>query len=150
MLPGSHTDGIAPHRDTWDPNNILTRGQTIDAEIDETRAVWTTLQPGEALLHYVDMWHASKPNETDKRRVGVALSYITPGARQERVDTDFATLLRGEDRYGHFQSEAEPEATMHPDAVAEHQRIANIQGQIYLSGTERAGVSGLIETNEAR
>ncbi|MEC7573546.1 MAG: phytanoyl-CoA dioxygenase family protein, partial [Pseudomonadota bacterium] len=39
MLPGSHIGGIAPHRDTWDPNNILTRGQTIDAEIDETRAV---------------------------------------------------------------------------------------------------------------
>ncbi len=150
MLPGSHIAGIAPHCDTWDPNNILTRGQTIDAEIDETRAVWTTLQPGEASLHHVDMWHASKPNETDKRRFGVALRYITPAARQERVDTDFATLLRGEDRYGHFQPEAEPEATMHPDAVAEHQRIANIQGQIYLSGTERAGVSGLIETNEAR
>ena len=72
-----------------------------------------------------------------------------PAARQERVDTDFATLLRGEDRYGHFQPEAAPEATMHPDAVVEHQRIADIQGQIYLSGTERAGVSGLIETNEA-
>ncbi|MEC7538296.1 MAG: phytanoyl-CoA dioxygenase family protein [Pseudomonadota bacterium] len=150
MLPGSHIAGIAPHCDTWDPNNILTRGQTIDAEIDETRTVWTTLQPGEASMHHVDMWHASKPNETDKRRVGVALRHITPAARQERVDTDFATLLRGEDRYGHFQPEAEPEATMHPDAVAEHQRIANIQGQIYLSGTERAGVSGLIKTNEAR
>ncbi len=35
MLCGSHKEGIAPYRDTWDPNNILTRGQTIDAEIDE-------------------------------------------------------------------------------------------------------------------
>ena len=34
MLRGSHREGIAPHRDTWDPNNILTLGQTIDAEID--------------------------------------------------------------------------------------------------------------------
>ena len=96
------------------------------------------------------MRHASKPNEADKRRVGVALRYVTPAVRQERVDTDFAILLRGEDRYGDFQPEVAPEATMHPDAVVEHQRIADIQGQIYLSGTERAGVSGLIETNEAR
>ncbi|MEC7573545.1 MAG: hypothetical protein VX973_01435 [Pseudomonadota bacterium] len=108
------------------------------------------MQPGEASPHHVDTWHASKPNETDKRRVGVALRHITPAARQERVDTDFATLLRGEVRYCHFQPEAAPEVTMHPDAVVEHQRIADIQGQIYLSGTERAGVSGLIETNEAR
>ena len=148
MLPGSHQGGIAPHRDTWDPNNILTRGQTIDAEIDESRAVWTTLRPGEASLHHVDMWHASKPNETTDRRVGLALRYITPEARQERVETDFATLVRGEDRFGHFQSEAMPQATMHPDAVAEHQRIAGIQGQIYLKGTDREGVGGLVETNE--
>jgi len=150
MLCGSHKEGIARHRDTWDPNNILTRGQTIDAEIDENQAVWTTLQPGEASFHHVDMWHASKPNETSTRRVGVALRYITPEARQERVDTDFATLLRGEDRYGHFQTETHPAETMHPDAVAEHQRIADIQGQIYLKGTGRAGEVGLVETNEAR
>jgi chlorinating enzyme len=150
MLRGSHKDGVAPHRDTWDPNNILTRGQTIDAEIDEDKAVWATLHRGEASFHHVDMWHASKPNETDERRVGLALRYITPEARQERVDTDFATLLRGEDRFGHFQPEAHPVATMHPDAVAEHQRIADIQGQIYLKGTDRAGTDGLIETNEAR
>ena len=104
MLRKSHKEGIAPHRDTWDPNNILTRGQTIDAEIDENQAVWTTLQPGEASFHHVDMWHASKPNETSIRRVGLALRYITPEARQERVDTDFAILLRGDDRYGHFQT----------------------------------------------
>ncbi len=96
------------------------------------------------------MWHASKPNETSIRRVGLALRYITSEARQERVDTDFATLLRGEDRYGHFQPEAHPAETMHPDAVAEHQRIADIQGQIYRSGTNRAGETGLVETDEAR
>ena len=96
------------------------------------------------------MWHASKPNETSTRRVGLALRYITPEARQERVDTDFATLLRGEDRYGHFQTKTHPAETMHPDAVAEHQRIADIQGQIYLKGTDRAGGIGPVEMNEAR
>ncbi len=109
-----------------------------------------TLQQGEASFHHVDMWHASKSNETTSRRVGLALRYITPEARQERVDTDFATLLRGEDRYGHFNPEAHPASTMHPDAVAEHQRIADIQGQIYLKGTERSGTVGLVETNEVR
>ena len=149
MLPKSHKGGVAPHRDTWDPDNILTRGQTIDVEIDETRAVWVPLQPGEASLHHVDMWHASNPNETDRRRVGVALRYITPEARQERVETDFATLVRGQDDFGHFQPEAAPRATMDPKAISEHRRIAEIQGQIYLKGTEREGVGGLAETNLA-
>ena len=95
------------------------------------------------------MWHASKPNETSTRRVGLALRYITPEARQERVDTDFAILLRGDDRYGHFQAETHPAETIHADAVAEHQRITDIQGQIYLKGTDRAGGIGLVETNGA-
>ena len=96
------------------------------------------------------MWHASKPNETSTRRAGLALRYITSKARQERVDTVFATLLRAEARYGHFQSESHLEETMHPGADAEHQRIANMQGQIYLKGTDRAGEVGPVETNEAR
>jgi len=150
MMPGSHKGGVAPHRDTWDPDNILTRGQTIELEIDEKKAVWVPLQPGQASLHHVDMWHASKPNETNSRRVGVALRYITPEARQERVETDFATLVRGKDDFGHFQPEAAPRTTMAPEAIAEHRRIVDIQGQIYLKGTVREGVGGLAETNLER
>ena len=150
MMPGSHKNGIVPHTDTWDPNNILTRGQTIDEEIDESKAAWVTLKAGEASFHHVDMWHASKPNETSSRRVGVALRYITPEARQTRVETDFASLVRGEDRFGHFQAEARPNSTMNQDAIEEHKRIADIQGQINLHGTNREGLTGLIETNEVR
>ena len=150
MLSGSHKNGIAVHRDTWDPNNILTRGQTIEAEIEERKAVWVRLKSGEGSLHHVDMWHASKANETEVRRVGLALRYITPEARQERVEIDFATLVRGEDKFGHFRTEAAPQATMDSAAVAEHQRIAEIQGQIYLKGTKREGADGLVETNIER
>ena len=36
---------------------------------------------------------------------------------------------------------------MDPDLVALHTHIANLQGAIYLNGTDRAGVGGLVETN---
>ena len=147
MLPGSHQGGQVEHRDTDDPNNILTRGQTIAHEIDDAKTVWVTLEPGEVSLHHVDMWHASPPNTTDGRRVGVALRYITPSARQQRVATDYATLVRGEDRHGHFLPEPVPAALMHPDALAFHDEIAALQGQIYLAGTDRAGLGGLTERN---
>ena len=39
---------------------------------------------------------------------------------------------------------------MAPEFVALHARISDIQGQIYLSGTERAGIGGLNETNAPR
>jgi hypothetical protein len=33
------------------------------------------------------------------------------------------------------------------EAVAFHERVAESQGKIYLSNTDRAGIKGLIETN---
>jgi non-haem Fe2+, alpha-ketoglutarate-dependent halogenase len=150
MLAGSHRLGIVEHADTWDPANILTRGQTITQEIDESRAVALELEAGECSLHHVNMFHASHANYSSDRRVGLALRYITPQARQQRVDQDFATLVRGEDRYGHFVHEAAPEILMQPEFVQLHSRISDIQGQIYLDGTARAGLAGLTETNVLR
>ena len=126
---------------------MLTRGQRITASIDEQDAVWVELQPGQASLHHVDMWHASKPNDSTDRRVGLALRYITPQARQTRVATDFATLVSGKDDFGHFELEPRCERLMDPEFIALHERIANIQGSIYLQGTDRAGVDGLVETS---
>jgi hypothetical protein len=36
---------------------------------------------------------------------------------------------------------------MDPEFIASHERIADIQGSIYLQGTDRAGVDGLVETS---
>ena len=48
MLPGSHLDGENPHHDTYGKNNILHRGQELEMELDEDKAVSIELQPGEA------------------------------------------------------------------------------------------------------
>ena len=55
-----------------------------------------------------------------------------------------------EGRFSHFQSEVRPSSTMNKDAIEEHIRIADVQGQINLHGTNREGLTGLIETNEVR
>ena len=36
---------------------------------------------------------------------------------------------------------------MSSEAIAFHERVAELQGKIYLSNTDRAGIKGLIETN---
>jgi non-haem Fe2+, alpha-ketoglutarate-dependent halogenase len=145
MMPGSQVTGTVAHRDTWETKNILTRGQTIAERIDEARAVWVELEAGEASIHHLYMWHSSPPNVTDGRRVAVALRYITPRARQTRADRDFATLVRGQDAYGHFEAEPRPSVTMDPEMVRLHEEIAEIQGAIYLNGTDKAGIEGLAD-----
>ena len=59
VLPGSHRGELFPHRDEYHTDNLLSRGQRVDAMIDESKAVAMPLKPGQASLHNVCLAHAS-------------------------------------------------------------------------------------------
>jgi len=105
MLPGSHKDGKHVHHRTYSADNILHRGQELEIEIDEDRVVSVELQSGEVSLHHGWTPHASYPNTSGKRRIGLSLQYLTPRMRQTHTDRESATLVRGEDRFNHFRPE---------------------------------------------
>ncbi|MDJ0823694.1 MAG: phytanoyl-CoA dioxygenase family protein [Paracoccaceae bacterium] len=96
FLPGSHKGGIVPHADTFDDDNLLSRGQEI-AAVDETQARHGPLKPGEMSLHHGRCFHASGPNMSDDRRIGAALRYVTPEVRQPGMPRDYAMPVRGVD-----------------------------------------------------
>ena len=82
MIPGSHRDTIRPHTDTFEEDNILTRGQKIN-NIDESKSVNLILKPGEMSIHHGAIIHGSRPNTSKQRRVGFALqSYMPPDITQ--------------------------------------------------------------------
>ncbi len=135
MLPGSHLSPPMPHVDTYGGDNMLTRGQTIDVDIDESKSVNIELKTGEAALFAYEIAHASHPNQSDHRRPAVVLRYMPPTARQVRADWDSAALVRGQDRYGHFELEPVPTCDLDPVAVAFHQKAEERQRQIYYQGT---------------
>lgn len=134
MLPGSHTLEQITHRDTLDELNLLTRGQEIAVEVDESKGAYVELAPGEISLHHVRTVHASEPNRGDQRRIGVALRYIAPHVRQLNGERDSAMLVRGEDRFGHFVHEKAPKRDMDADALAEHARIMQLRQEILYDG----------------
>ena len=117
VVPGSHLT-VLEHHDTKDGSNLLTRGQEISAEVDETQAVDIQLLPGQFSLHHELMVHGSKDNRSNDRRMGLAVRYIHPSAKQIVESRDTATLVRGVDRYGHFDPEPRPRYDMDPEAVA--------------------------------
>jgi phytanoyl-CoA dioxygenase PhyH len=133
-IPGSHTSDQIPHRDTFAKNNLLTRGQEVAVEVDESQSRTIELQPGEISLHHVRLVHGSPPNPSDDRRIGLAIRYIPTSVRQVAGE-DSATLVRGVDTYGHFEHEPRPTRDMDPDFVALHQRIAERNAQILYRGT---------------
>src|SRR3954467_5124993 len=75
VIPGSHKVQHA-HRDTFDRNNLLTRGQEVAVEVDESKAVYFELAPGEASLHHVLLVHGSPPNPSGDRRIGFATPHL--------------------------------------------------------------------------
>ncbi|MHA1164945.1 MAG: phytanoyl-CoA dioxygenase family protein [Alphaproteobacteria bacterium] len=132
VVPGTHLMELQEHTDTLDENNLLTRGQEIAVDVDEKDAVFMPLQPGEMSLHHVRLVHGSAPNQSDDRRIGVAIRYIAPHVKQKEADKDSAWLVRGEDKYGYFLHETPPNADMDAAAMAEHKRIMALrQGVLY-------------------
>jgi non-haem Fe2+, alpha-ketoglutarate-dependent halogenase len=123
VVPGTHLREVVPHADTFSERNMLSRGQEIAVEVDEDHAVDLVLQPGQMSLHHVKIFHGSHQNRSTDRRIGFAIRYLPPGVRQGVGPSDSATLVRGEDRFGHFELEPAPAYDLAPEAVALHQAV---------------------------
>ncbi len=122
MIPGSHTQGRLEHTTTQDDNNVLFQGQTVQG-IDEKSSVHCPLNPGEASFHHGWTLHASMPNQSADRRIGLNVQYIAPHVKQTKHDLDSAMLVRGEDTFGHFKADKPAHTDFAADALAEHVRL---------------------------
>jgi hypothetical protein len=141
LLPGSQRLPPMQHVDTYAEHNMLTRGQSIEG-VDESKAVDLELAPGEVALFDYRLVHASNPNGSDDRRIGIGIRYIPPSARQVVNDWDSASLLRGTDRFGHFELEPAPGCDFDPAAVAMHAKSDQAQRKVYYSGAGAEQASG--------
>jgi len=112
VVPGSHKLELADHKDTFSDVNMLSRGQELAVEVDESEAVDVELQPGEFSLHHGRLFHASRPNRSADRRIGLAIRYISPAMSQRGGVKTYAHLVAGEDHHGHFHLLPPPRATM--------------------------------------
>ena len=136
FMPGSHRDGQIAHQDTFHENNLLSRGQEIAVEVDESKATDVVLKAGEFSLHHVLMAHGSHPNLTDNRRIGLAIRYIPPTVRQTKV-RDAAMLVRGVDEFGHFDLMPDPIADLDDAARAIHADATQRLIAALYSGTDK-------------
>ena len=137
VIPGTHGKDQLPHVDTFHKDNLLSRGQEISVEVDEAHAVPCLLEPGEASLHHIKLVHGSEPNRSNDRRIGFAIRYIPTYVRQTKV-RDSAMLVRGVDRYGHFDPEPRPTADVDKAALAAHADAVGRQVKALYQGTDKA------------
>ena len=136
FIPGSHKIAQLPHVDTFHRDNLLSRGQEIAVEVDKSKAVGIPLKAGEMSLHHIKLVHGSDANRTHDRRIGLAIRYIPTYVRQTKV-RDSAMLVRGTDKYHHFDYEPRPVADLDAAALAAHSESVDRQVKALYQGTDK-------------
>ena len=122
MIPASHKQGRIEHKPTADSSNVLLQGQTVDG-ISEDEAVICPLRPGEASFHHGWTLHASQPNRSNDRRIGLNAQFIAPHVRQLKHGEDSALLVRGTDDFGHYAADLPVQNDFEPDAMERWARL---------------------------
>lgn len=121
MIPGSHRYGRRPHDTSSGDDNLLLLGQHIP-EVDSGQARYFPLEPGQASFHHGWTVHASMPNVSADRRIGLNVQYVSPHNFLKSVDGARADLVRGTDRFGHFTADSGATTDCEPEAVAAWQQ----------------------------
>ena len=137
VMPGTHIGDTLAHRDLYRDDNMLTRGQEIVEGVDEASAVPMPLEAGQMSLHSYRLAHASGPNLSDDRRIGVSMHFMPTDTAQVVGDWDSAALVRGTDRFGHFERTPVPARDFDERAVAFHARAARAVADVLYAGAER-------------
>ena len=133
FIPGSHKQGLVHHNDTFDKHNLLSRGQEI-ADVCEKDAVYGPLLPGQISLHHGRCFHASGQNQSNGRRIGIAIRYVTPEVRDHAPGHDWAMPVRGEIPRGGWDCIAGPRGLFHPEDLMLYNRILSGQAQALSQG----------------
>jgi ectoine hydroxylase-related dioxygenase (phytanoyl-CoA dioxygenase family) len=107
VIPGTHRGGVREHGKAERAGNLLSINQEVPVTSEEEAgAVDLVLRAGEISLHHGMVIHGSNPNRSTRRRCGLTLRYITPAVRQVSLNSQgrgyAAVLVRGEDRFHHF------------------------------------------------
>ena len=135
FMPGSHKGGLVAHHATFAEDNLLSRGQEI-ADVDEDKAVHGPLKPGQMSLHHGRCFHASGQNQSNDRRIGLAIRYVTPEVRDHAPGQDWAMPVRGETPRGGWDCIAGPRGLFHGADLALYDRILEGQSKTLAAGAE--------------
>jgi ectoine hydroxylase-related dioxygenase (phytanoyl-CoA dioxygenase family) len=142
FVPGSHKKQLVPHVDTFDENNLLTRGQEIAVDVNEEDGVAAALNTGQASMHHGHLFHASGPNTTADRRIGSAIRYIKPSMKQQSGDKSLVALVSGEDKYGHFKIAGTPKGRLLDEDFERCFRDLEIKQRVLYEGADVSSQAG--------
>jgi len=108
------------HRSRAVENSVNRGAQAIVEPLDDAGAAPMPLKPGEFSMHHGLCPHRSGPNRSSHRRIGLGLNYTPTSVRGKGDARPAAMLVRGEDRYGHFELVEPATAEFSAEAIESH------------------------------
>jgi non-haem Fe2+, alpha-ketoglutarate-dependent halogenase len=98
-------------------------GQAIVESFDQAGVVAMALRAGEFSLHHTLARHRSAPNRSGHRRIGLGISYIPAHVWTIGSHRLPALLVRGHDRFGHFDLLPATQNELDPVAIERHEQV---------------------------
>lgn len=137
FVPGSHNQ-VVDHNNTEAGDNMLSLGQEIAVEVNESDTVDAELKPGQMSLHHGRAFHASHPNRSDDRRIGLAIRYLSTRMKQAPGGKMAAMLVRGKDEHGHFQPCRRPSGLLLEDDYKHWLEVSGARVNVIMKGESNA------------
>jgi non-haem Fe2+, alpha-ketoglutarate-dependent halogenase len=118
-------------------NSVNRASQVITEPLDEGTPVAMPLAAGSFSMHHGLCAHRSGPNTANHRRIGLGLNFIPTSVRPVGSIKTAAMLVRGVDRYHHFERVEPPKAELDAASVATHERATTLYRNCYLEEEAR-------------
>ena len=138
MWSGSHKEKIKDHKDTYNKDNLLTRGQTVQ-NVPIEKTIPNILKAGQLSLHHPMIVHGSGPNKSNQRRIGFVIqSYIGTNVDQV-LGKIFVQQARGEDKFKYHEHTKRPVELMSKKDVELKNKANEELSKIYYKDAKKIG-----------
>ena len=138
MWSGSHKEKIKEHKDTFNENNLLTRGQTVqNIPLEDTTP--NILKAGQLSLHHPMIVHGSGSNKSNTRRIGFVIqSYIGTNVDQV-IGKVYVQQARGKDNFKYHEHTKRPSELMSIEDINIRIKANNELSKIFYNDAKKQG-----------
>lgn len=137
MVPGTHKAPLVEHVDTFDEDNMLTRGQTVP-NVDEAATRPLVMKAGQLSVHHPRIVHGSGPNLSDNRRFGFAIQSYMGGDVEQVFGKIWVQQARGS-RHGNHPLAGRPTEAMRAEDIAFRDMTNDELSKIFYAGAQQKG-----------
>ena len=138
MWSGSHKEKIKEHKDTFNENNLLTRGQTVqNIPLEDTTP--NILKAGQLSLQHPMIVHGSGSNKSNTRRIGFVIqSYIGTNVDQV-IGKVYVQQARGKDNFKYHEHTKRPSELMSKEDINIRIKANNELSKIFYNDAKKQG-----------